>query len=122
MTPERIRDIVCQQPLYWEEAIKNNADELQQHTFDFLNYLIRTQDSEAKQREISSAWPKTRPVSSTSPSPLSSSIAAIAMKRTKAIATCCTPKRKISKSPCATASASRARMFTTMRWMTRAAS
>ena len=52
MTPERIRDIVCQQPLYWEEAIKNNADELQQHTFDFLNYLIRTQDSEAKQREI----------------------------------------------------------------------
>ena len=52
MTPERIRDIVCQQPLYWEEAIKNNAEELQQHTFDFLNYLIRTQDSEAKQREI----------------------------------------------------------------------
>ncbi|MGL4715869.1 MAG: cold adaptation protein AtcB [Aeromonas sp.] len=52
MTPERIRDIVCQQPLYWEEAIKNNADELQQHTFDFLNYLIRTQDSEAKQTEI----------------------------------------------------------------------
>lgn len=52
MTPERIRDIVCQQPLYWEEAIKNNADELQQHTFDFLNYLIRTQDSETKQREI----------------------------------------------------------------------
>lgn len=52
MTPERIRDIVCQQPLYWEEAIKNNADELQQHTFDFLNYLIRTQESEAKQREI----------------------------------------------------------------------
>ncbi|EKB18555.1 hypothetical protein HMPREF1170_03959 [Aeromonas veronii AMC35] len=52
MTPERIRDIVCQQPLYWEEAIKNNADELQQHTFDFLNYLIRTQDNEAKQREI----------------------------------------------------------------------
>ncbi|MGK4474445.1 cold adaptation protein AtcB [Aeromonas molluscorum] len=52
MTPERIRDIVCQQPLYWEEAIKNNAEELQQHTFDFLNYLIRTQESEAKQREI----------------------------------------------------------------------
>ena len=52
MTPERIRDIVCQQPLYWEEAIKNNADELQQHTFDFLNYLIRTQESEAKQLEI----------------------------------------------------------------------
>ncbi|MDX7789292.1 hypothetical protein UXA55_01120 [Aeromonas caviae] len=52
MTPERIRDIVCQQPLYWEEAIKNNADELQQHTFDFLNYLIRTQENEAKQREI----------------------------------------------------------------------
>ncbi|MGE6110012.1 cold adaptation protein AtcB [Aeromonas sobria] len=52
MTPERIRDIVCQQPLYWEEAIKNNADELQQHTFDFLNYLIRTQESEAKQAEI----------------------------------------------------------------------
>ncbi|BBS88934.1 MULTISPECIES: cold adaptation protein AtcB [Aeromonas] len=52
MTPERIRDIVCQQPLYWEEAIKNNAEELQQHTFDFLNYLIRTQDSEAKQTEI----------------------------------------------------------------------
>ena len=35
-----------------EEAIKNNAEELQQHTFDFLNYLIRTQDSEAKQTEI----------------------------------------------------------------------
>ena len=52
MTPERIRDIVCQQPLYWEEAIKHNADELQQHTFDFLNYLIRTQDNEAKQAEI----------------------------------------------------------------------
>ncbi|MGL5949194.1 MAG: cold adaptation protein AtcB [Aeromonas sp.] len=52
MTPERIRDIVCQQPLYWEEQIKNNADELQQHTFDFLNYLIRSQDSEAKQAEI----------------------------------------------------------------------
>lgn len=52
MTPERIRDIVCQQPLYWEEAIKNNAEELQQHTFDFLNYLIRSQDSEAKQTEI----------------------------------------------------------------------
>ncbi|WP_214000982.1 hypothetical protein [Arsukibacterium sp.] len=52
MSPERIRDIVCQQPLYWEEKIKNNADELQQHTFDFLTYLIRTQDSEEKQAEI----------------------------------------------------------------------
>ena len=28
MSPERIRDIVCQQPLYWEEKIKNNAEEL----------------------------------------------------------------------------------------------
>jgi hypothetical protein len=52
MTPERIRDIVCQQPLYWEEKIKNNAEELKQHTFDFLTYLIRTQDSEEKQAEI----------------------------------------------------------------------
>ena len=52
MSPERIRDIVCQQPLYWEEKIKNNADELQQHTFDFLTYLIRSQDSEDKQAEI----------------------------------------------------------------------
>lgn len=52
MTPEKIRDIVCQQPLYWEEKIKNNADELKQHTFDFLTYLIRTQDSEDKQTEI----------------------------------------------------------------------
>ena len=39
MTAEKIRDIVCQQPLYWEEKIKNNADELKQHTFDFLTYL-----------------------------------------------------------------------------------
>ncbi len=52
MTPERIRDIVCQQPLYWEEKIKNNAEELKQHTFDFLTYLIRTQDSEDKQAAI----------------------------------------------------------------------
>ncbi len=52
MTPEKIRDIVCQQPLYWEEKIKNNADDLKQHTFDFLTYLIRTQDSESKQAEI----------------------------------------------------------------------
>jgi len=52
MTPEKIRDIVCQQPLYWEEKIKNNADELKQHTFDFLTYLIRTQGSEEKQAEI----------------------------------------------------------------------
>ncbi|WP_337881073.1 hypothetical protein [Rheinheimera sp.] len=52
MTPEKIRDIVSQQPLYWEEKIKNNADELKQHTFDFLTYLIRTQDSEEKQTEI----------------------------------------------------------------------
>jgi len=52
MTPEKIRDIVCQQPLYWEEKIKNNAEELKQHTFDFLTYLIRTQDNEDKQREI----------------------------------------------------------------------
>ncbi len=52
MTPEKIRDIVCQQPLYWEEKIKNNADELKQHTFDFLTYLIRTQESEEKQAEI----------------------------------------------------------------------
>lgn len=52
MTPEKIRDIVCQQPLYWEEKIKNNAEELKQHTFDFLTYLIRTQDSEEKQAEI----------------------------------------------------------------------
>ncbi|WP_031569428.1 cold adaptation protein AtcB [Rheinheimera texasensis] len=52
MTPEKIRDIVCQQPLYWEEKIKNNAEELKQHTFDFLTYLIRTQDTEEKQAEI----------------------------------------------------------------------
>lgn len=52
MSPERIRDIVCQQPLYWEEKIKNNAEELKQHTFDFLTYLIRTQDSEEKQADI----------------------------------------------------------------------
>lgn len=52
MTPEKIRDIVCQQPLYWEEKIKNNAEELKQHTFDFLTYLIRTQHTEEKQAEI----------------------------------------------------------------------
>jgi hypothetical protein len=52
MSPEKIRDIVCQQPLYWEEKIKNNAEELKQHTFDFLTYLIRTQDTEEKQAEI----------------------------------------------------------------------
>lgn len=52
MTPEKIRDIVCQQPLYWEEKIKNNAEELKQHTFDFLTYLIRTQENEEKQAEI----------------------------------------------------------------------
>lgn len=52
MSPERIRDIVCQQPLYWEEKIKNNAEELKQHTFDFLTYLIRTQDNEDKQAEV----------------------------------------------------------------------
>ena len=52
MSPEKIRDIVCQQPLYWEEKIKNNAEELKQHTFDFLTYLIRTQESEEKQAEI----------------------------------------------------------------------
>ena len=52
MTPEQIRDIVCQQPLYWEEKIKNNAEELIQHTFDFLTYLIRIQDSEEKQTAI----------------------------------------------------------------------
>jgi hypothetical protein len=52
MTPEKIRDIVCQQPLYWEEKIKNNAEELKQHTFDFLTYLIRSQDSDEKRTEI----------------------------------------------------------------------
>lgn len=52
ITPEKIRDIVCQQPLYWEEKIKNNAEELKQHTFDFLTYLIRTQETEEKQAEI----------------------------------------------------------------------
>jgi hypothetical protein len=52
MTVEKIRDIVCQQPLYWEEKIKNNAEELKQHTFDFLTYLIRTQETEEKQAEI----------------------------------------------------------------------
>jgi hypothetical protein len=52
MTPEKIRDIVCQQPLYWEEKIKNNADELRQHTFEFLTYLIRSQDSDEKRAEI----------------------------------------------------------------------
>jgi hypothetical protein len=52
MTPEKIRDIVCQQPLYWEEKIKNNADELKQHTFEFLTYLIRSQDNDEKRAEI----------------------------------------------------------------------
>jgi hypothetical protein len=52
MTPEKIRDIVCQQPLYWEEKIKNNAEELKQHTFEFLTYLIRSQESEEKRAEI----------------------------------------------------------------------
>lgn len=52
MTPEHIRDIVCQQPLYWEEKIKANAEDLVQHTFDFLTYLIRSQESEAKQTAI----------------------------------------------------------------------
>ena len=52
MSPERIRDIVCQQPLYWEEKIKNNAEDLKQHTFDFLTYLIRTQETEEKQAAI----------------------------------------------------------------------
>ncbi|MGL4475150.1 MAG: cold adaptation protein AtcB [Shewanella sp.] len=52
MSPEQIRDIVCQQPLYWEEQIKSNAEELIQHTFDFLTYLIRIQESEEKQTAI----------------------------------------------------------------------
>ncbi|NMH64019.1 hypothetical protein HC757_02360 [Shewanella sp. SHSM-M6] len=52
MSPEQIRDIVCQQPLYWEEKIKSNAEELIQHTFDFLTYLIRIQESEEKQAAI----------------------------------------------------------------------
>ncbi|QDE30266.1 cold adaptation protein AtcB [Shewanella polaris] len=52
MSPEQIRDIVCQQPLYWEEQVKTNVDELINHTFEFLTYLIRIQDSEAKQAAI----------------------------------------------------------------------
>jgi hypothetical protein len=52
MSPEQIRDIVCQQPLYWEEQIKTNADELLAHTFEFLTYLIRIQGSEEKQAAI----------------------------------------------------------------------
>ncbi|WP_282166345.1 cold adaptation protein AtcB [Shewanella japonica] len=52
MTPEQIRDIVCQQPLYWEEQIKTNADELMHHTFEFLTYLIRIQGTEEKQAAI----------------------------------------------------------------------
>ena len=52
MTPEKIRDIVCQQPLYWEEKIKNNAEELKHHTFEFLTYLIRSQESDEKRAEI----------------------------------------------------------------------
>ncbi|MGB0894082.1 MAG: cold adaptation protein AtcB [Parashewanella sp.] len=52
MTPEQIKDIVCQQPLYWEEKIKTNADELAQQTFDFMTYLIRVQPNEEKQKEI----------------------------------------------------------------------
>jgi len=52
MSPEQIRDIVCQQPLYWEEKIKSNAEELMHHTFDFMTYLIRIQDSEEKQTAI----------------------------------------------------------------------
>ncbi|RYV01742.1 hypothetical protein SOPP22_15390 [Shewanella sp. OPT22] len=52
MTPEQIRDIVCQQPLYWEEKIKANADELATQTFDFLTYLIRAQPNTEKQTAI----------------------------------------------------------------------
>lgn len=52
MSPEHIRDIVCQQPLYWEEKIKTNADDLAHHTFEFLTYLIRSQDSTDKQIAI----------------------------------------------------------------------
>ncbi|MBM7070706.1 hypothetical protein JQC92_01440 [Shewanella sp. 202IG2-18] len=52
MSPEQIRDIVCQQPLYWEEKIKANADELATQTFDFLTYLIRVQPSTEKQTAI----------------------------------------------------------------------
>ena len=52
MSPEQIRDIVCQQPLYWEEKIKANADELAQQTFDFLTYLIRVQPNAEKQAAI----------------------------------------------------------------------
>lgn len=52
MTPEQIRDIVCQQPLYWEEQVKSNADELIAHTFEFLTYLIRIQENEEKQAAI----------------------------------------------------------------------
>ncbi|MBB1268577.1 hypothetical protein [Shewanella sp. SR44-3] len=52
MSPEQIRDIVCQQPLYWEEQVKTNADELIAHTFEFLTYLIRIQESEEKQAAI----------------------------------------------------------------------
>ena len=47
MTPEQIRDIVCQQPLYWEEKIKSNAEELMQHTFDFMTYLQMISDNGA---------------------------------------------------------------------------
>ena len=32
MTPEKIRDIVCQQPLYWEEKIKNNPQNYTTYT------------------------------------------------------------------------------------------
>ena len=52
MSPEQIRDIVCQQPLYWEEQVKTNVDELINHTFEFLTYLIRIQDNEDKQAAI----------------------------------------------------------------------
>ncbi len=52
MSPAQIRDIVCKQPLYWEEKIKANADELAQQTFDFLTYLIRVQPNAEKQTAI----------------------------------------------------------------------
>ena len=94
MTPERIRDIVPPAAALPKEAIKNNAEELQQHTFDF-NYLIRTQDSEAKQTEILECIADDPAGLFYLAIPSSSSIAAIATRDERGLSRRPTPKRKI---------------------------
>lgn len=49
MTPEQICAVIRQQPLYWESKLKNDLEELTRFTFDFLTYLLRTQQTEARQ-------------------------------------------------------------------------